>query len=288
MKFYGKAASVADKIIAAFENGNVPKALAPVFISRGGRHADTYSWSNQLLVALAGFADAMGYGSDKHKSGWTSVGRQVRKGERATYILAPCTSKVDDPKAEGGKRTIVRGFRATAVFGIEQTDVVNAVKWAEHNKSNEQSERFLSELPLREVADSWGLSVQAYSGKKARALGWYRHGSSIAVGVENLATWAHELVHASDYKRGQLVEHGQHWRSETLAELGGAILMMAMGYKTEADLGGAWNYIKKYATTAKIEPVKACMDCLKRTCEAVAAILEQATNLSCKSELVPA
>jgi len=284
MKFYGKAESVATKIIEAFESGNVPKALAPIFIQRAGRHADSYSWANQLLIALAGFADAMGYGAKDKSSGWLSVGRQVRKGERATYILAPCTSVVDDSKAESGKRTIIRGFRASAVFGIEQTDIVDTDKWAKHNQGNEQADAFLSDLPLREVADAWGLSVQAYNGKNARALGWYRHGSAIAIGVENLSTWAHELVHAADYKAGKLVERGQHWRSETVAELGGAVLMMAMGYETDADLGGAWEYIGKYASTAGIEPVKACMDCLKRTCEAVALILEAAEKINNKSD----
>lgn len=28
--------------------------------------------------------------------------------------------------------------------------------------------------------------------------GWYRHKQAIALGVQNLATWAHELVHAAD------------------------------------------------------------------------------------------
>ena len=55
--------------------------------------------------------------------------------------------------------------------------------------------------------------------------------------------------------------------------------MMAMGYETDADLGGAWGYIQKYATDAKIEPIKACMDVLKRTCEAVSTILDRAWDL---------
>lgn len=276
MKFYGKAEAIAIKIIEAFEAGSVPKALAQVFIKRAGRHCDGYSWMNQMLVALSGWSDAMGYGAKDKSSGWLSVGRQVRKGEKCTYILAPCVRKIDDPKADGGKRSIIYGFRSAMVFGIEQTDVSDADLWAKHSKDNEQAEQFLADLPLADVAQAWGLTLQAYSGRKASALGWYRRGSAIALGVENLATWAHELTHAADYRNGRLVESGQHWRSETVAELGGAILMMVMGYDTEADLGGAWDYIQKYAATAKIEPVKACMDVLKRTCEAVAMILEQA------------
>lgn len=273
MNFYKRANEVADQIIKAFESGNIPKALASVFIKRAGRHCDSYSWTNQLLVALAGWADTMGYGSKEHGSGWTSVGRHVKKGSKATYILAPCIRKVDDPKAPDGKRSVIYGFRAVAVFGIEQTDIVDADKWAKHNKGNEEADKFLNELPGREVATAWGLKVNAYSGRKGGAHGWYRRGDAIAVGVENLSTWAHELVHAADYRNGKLVEHGQHWRSETVAELGGAMLMMIMGYETDADLGGAYEYIKHYAETAKIDVIKACMDVVKRTCEAVALIL---------------
>lgn len=281
MKFYGKAESVAKTIIEAFKTKNLPEVLSNIFITTGGRHCDTYSYRNRFLLLLSGImGDAMGYGSDKHSSGWTSVGRQVRKGEKATYILAPCTCKVDDPKAESGKRTIVSGFRGVAVFGIEQTDIVDQELWAKQNKDNEKADKFLSQLPLREVADAWGIKLQAYKGQKARGAGWYsRTANAIGLGVENLSTWAHELVHAADDRKGNMIETGQHFRSEIVAELGGSILMYTLGYKKDADLGGAYKYIERYATAAKIEPIKACMDVINRTCEAVALILEESDNI---------
>lgn len=58
--------------------------------------------------------------------------------------------------------------------------------------------------------------------------------------------------------------------------------MYCLGYETEADLGGAWGYISKYAKSAKIEPVKACMDVLKRTCKAVELILKTTDEMSAK------
>lgn len=273
MNFHGKAEAVATRIVKAFETGKAGKALAQTFITGGGRHCDTYSWMNRMLVALDGYSDAMGFKQ------WLAVSRCVNKGEKATHILAPCVRKIED-KATGEKRNIVTGFRVAIVFGKEQTKIIDEAKWAKHNKANEQAEQFLAELPLRAVADSWNLTVSAYDGRKASALGWYKRGEAIALGTENLATWAHELCHSADDRNGNLVERGQHWRSETVAELGGAILMYCLGYETDADLGGAWDYISKYATTAKMEPVKACMDVLKRTCEAVALILQTADELS--------
>lgn len=268
-----RAANVASKILNAFKTGKVGEALAQAFLTTGGRHCDTYSWRNRLLVALGGYSDAMGFRQ------WLAVGRCVGKGEKAFYIWAPMVRRFED-KATGETTTRTTGFTTRGVFGLEQTQILDEVKWAKHNKVNEQAEKFLSELPLRSVADSWELEVRSFDGSRASALGWYRRGQAIAIGVENKATWAHELTHASDDRLGNLVEHGQHWRSECVAELGGAILMRCLGYETEADLGGAWGYIVKYATEAGIEPLKACLNVLDRTCEAVALILQTADELS--------
>src|SRR5208283_4444753 len=96
-------------------------------------------------------------------------------------------------------------------------------------------------LPLREVADSWRLSVEAYNGAGGGFLGKYRHGTGIALGIENLSTWCHELVHAADDRNGTL--RGKKIGKETVAELGGAVLLRILGYENEADLGGCWEYI---------------------------------------------
>ncbi len=137
------------------------------------------------------------------------------------------------------------GFKGTAVFGYSQTDGEPLPGEAELND-------WLASLPFREVADSWGLSVEAFNGQGGRALGWFQHsisgeGRAIAVGVENLSTWCHEMIHAADCRLGNLTEKGQHWKSETVAELGGAVLLKVLGYDLDADLGGCWRYIEQYA-----------------------------------------
>ena len=71
-----------------------------------------------------------------------------------------------------------------------------------------------------------------------RLLGQYRHGTGIALGVENLSTWCHELVHAADDRNGKL--RGKKVRKETVAELGGAVLLSILGYENKTDLGGCW------------------------------------------------
>jgi len=272
-RFHGKAKDAADKIIGAFQSGTLPKALAPIFINRPDEDTPCrkWSWSNQLLTALAGYSDARGYRQ------WQSVGRHVKKGEKSFQILAPMTKKVerkDEVTGEVTEAIAVFGFRAVAVFGAEQTEGDPLPE------PDPAIAEWLKNLPLAEVAESWGLSVEAYHGQEGRALGKYRRGQAIALGVENLSTWAHELCHAADFKTGGLTELGQHWRSETVAELGGAILLECLGHPVDADRGGCWRYVKAYADAADIEPIKACQRVLGRTCDAVALILDTAAQLA--------
>jgi hypothetical protein len=259
MRFIGKSEETAGRIVSLFESGNVPKALAPVFIHRAGnRPCDGWSWSNRFLVALAGHDDARGFRQ------WEGVGRHVRKGERAFSILGPVLAKKTETDDAGRtiERSICVGFKSIAVFGYSQTD-------GEPLPDLVAQDRFLEALPLLDVAKVWGLAVQTYNGRDGSALGWYRHGTAIALGVENLSTWAHELVHAAEDRLGNL--KGDKRASEVVAELGGAVLLTMLGREHDADLGGAWDYIRGWAGNK--HPVGACMAVLNRVCAAVELIV---------------
>jgi hypothetical protein len=96
-------------------------------------------------------------------------------------------------------------------------------------------------------------------GQEGSYLGVYCRGKAIHLGVKNLSTWAHELVHAADDRNGKLKEMGEHWRSETVAELGGAVLLEIHGFSQDADVGGCSQYIQTYAAKEKITATEACM-----------------------------
>lgn len=275
MNLYGKAGEAAQDILRAFENPNSLQApLAQVFIHRKDESpCRAWSWRNQLIVAIRGHADARGFRQ------WQQVGRHVKKGEKAFNILSPCVKKVRDEKT-GEEKKIVYGYRGTPVFGLAQTE------GDELPLADPGVRLWLRSLPLRHVAECWGLTVEAYDGQGADALGKYRHGVSIALGVKNLSTWAHELVHAADHRNGKLTELGQHWRSETVAELGGAVLLCALGFTHDADLGGCWKYIQRYAKKQGIDTLRACNLVLDRTCEAVALILDTAEEIAVSKEAV--
>ena len=155
----------------AFEDANyLPKPLAQIFIHRkDASHFSKWSWGNQLLVILRGFTDARGFQQ------WHDVGRWVKKGEKAFYILGPVKKKITD-KETGEEKSIVVGFKGMAVFGLEQTDGEPLPI------GDPEIETWLDSLPLVDVAKEWGLSVDVFNGETAGFLGVYRRRCGIALG----------------------------------------------------------------------------------------------------------
>jgi len=205
----------------------------------------------------------------------------VKKGEKAFYILSPCVKNIVDEET-GEKRTAIYGFRGTPVFGFEQTE---GEPLPDHDGLARDA--WLDSLPFIDVARHWGISVDIFNcGKGPKGYFGRRIDGSdqaIGLGVKNLSVWTHELVHAADYRNGKLTELGQHWRSETVAELGAAVLLRILGYDDETDLGGCWEYIQAYAARNGIDLVDACGRVLDRTCEAVALILDEAEAIPVES-----
>ncbi len=272
MQFYGKAESVANTILELFKiPSSLPNVLAPIFVHRKDNvPCRSWSWSNQLLTALAGTSDARGFRQ------WQQVGRYVRKGSHAFSILAPCSRKIRERDSETGEQkeqVVIYGFRSVPVFRYEDTE------GPELPGEDGRVRRFLDSLPLIEVARHWSLHVDAYNGRHGAALGWYRHGEAIALGVENPATWAHELVHGADDRLGKLKGSTKVDR-EVVAELGGAVLLECVGKPHDADLGGCWQYIKSWCENGKLHPVTACERLLRRVCDCVALILDTADKLA--------
>lgn len=270
MKMIGKhTADVAERIVHAFRDPErLPHALAPMFIKRKDDvPCRKWSWHNQLLVALSASSDARGIRQ------WNTAGRKVKRGSSAIWILAPCIKAIEeDAKGEKPGRAVLYGFRSVPVFAYEDTEGEPLPE------SDDTYESWVKELPLLEVAQKWGITVGTYTHAGGDPLGYYRRTGSgnqaIMLGVENLATWCHELVHAADHRIGGLKE--ERWHKEIVAELGGAVLLECLGQRQDADLGGAYAYIEAYAKEAKKPAVKACIEVLDRVCSCVTTILDTA------------
>ena len=271
-KLYGKAADVGAAIVERFKNpASLPAPLANVFIRRKDQSpCRKWSWGNQLIVALHGYSEARGFRQ------WQEVGRHVNKGERACYILAPCVKKFEAEGDDGTteEHSAVYGFRCVPVFGLEQTDGAPL-------PVDEAAIAWLEGLPLREVAESWGIEIQSYDGAEGGRLGFYAcAGDRIGLGVQNLATWCHELTHAADARNIGGLKPGQRVDQEVVAELGAAILLTLLGRPVDADLGGCWAYVESYAGKTGKPTVDVCLELLNRTCRAVDLIISTAEEIA--------
>jgi hypothetical protein len=81
-----------------------------------------YSFRNTLLICIQR-PDATQVAGFR---AWQLLGRQVRKGEKAIWILAPATRRVNDDNAPDGgasdKTRVLCGFKPAYVFDVAQTD----------------------------------------------------------------------------------------------------------------------------------------------------------------------
>lgn len=265
MNYSDTAQQAASAIVAAFEHPEtLPQALANMHLKGFESPSRAWSWSNRLLVQIHGHSDARGFQQ------WKEVGRSVKKGAKAFYILSPITARRTVEDEEGNKQTISfpTGFRGTPVFGYSQTEGAEL--------SNPDAE-YLDALPFRKVAEKWGITVTSYNAKLMPASGFYvPQTGEIALGVSNLSTWAHEMIHAAEDRLGNLnLTRGEAYDAgEIVAELGGAALLTMLGFEKEADLGGAFRYCQSYCKGGDV--IKKCTSLLNRICYAIDLILTEA------------
>jgi hypothetical protein len=83
------------------EQGDQPRGAS----RRGRRCSARWSWRNQLIAVLPRHADARGFRQ------WHLVGRTVRKGQHAFYILAPIPVRRTAGEAAAGDPDESPGLR---------------------------------------------------------------------------------------------------------------------------------------------------------------------------------
>lgn len=275
MKYTGKAQEVGEAIINFFQTGDIVKPLKQVFFQQGVFPSIKYSFNNKFIIAMTGLLRDEVYSGAGGFHHWKTIGRNVKKGERAIIILSPLISKREDKKT-GETIPIITGFKGTPVFAYEQTEGKDIE--LEDNKG------FIESLPFIEVAQRWNIQVNIDVNSKG--LGYYAPGKNkIGLAVKNKSTWCHELTHVADDKLNGLNLY-QDSVQEAVAELGGAILLSIIGETEEADIGGCFEYIKSYSKGDKDKAVQLAMNVLDRTCKAVELIIDTAKELTLEKEKI--
>lgn len=158
-----------------------------------------YSWGNCLLILMQrpDATRVAGYHT------WSSVGRQVRKGEHGIAILAPIVRRlrVEDEDEDGTGRVLVghpTAYRLARVFDIAQTEGESLPEIVSRLIGDDAGSRFAG---LVNVAASLGYSVEVSElpGERNGDCTYEMKRIRVRVGLERaqaVKTLAHELAHA--------------------------------------------------------------------------------------------
>jgi hypothetical protein len=236
-----KIKNVLAEILEAFKSGLIPATIALSVFPPKNIPAAKWSLLNRTIMFLAGTADARGF----HQ--WKQVNRSVKKGAHALYIFAPRFVK----KKEEDKEQILTGWLTVPVFRFEDTE----------GESLDYENIPLPELPLKEVAESWGIAVKAIPGSYS-TYGYYSpQRKEICLASEDESIFFHELSHAAHERVIGKLNPGQDPLQEIVAELSAQALCFIVG-KTSKHLGNSYQYIESYAKRLDISPYTACVKVL--------------------------
>lgn len=251
-----KAAAALGSVLEMYETGELPDAIAQTVIRRLTTDMPMNAWSlgNQLLAFRAGTVDARGFRQ------WEQVGRAVRKGARAFYILGPVVRKVEEEDDQGKKTTrpVVAGFRGIPVFRFEDTDGDPLPDAPDYRPPTLP--------PLFDTAEGLGVDVR-YAPFTRDHLGYFQPGASgggrIVLATHDERTWFHELAHAAHRRvllaRGRDLQGGQVPEQEVVAEVVAATLCRLYGL--DGFIFHGYEYVKAYAARMRggkgVEPAKA-------------------------------
>lgn len=162
------------------------------------RRFHRYSYRNALLISLQR-PDA------SHVAGftvWRKLGRVVRKGEKAIWVLAPMIYRRSSGQA-GDDERIVRGFKFVPVFDITQTEGADLPSVCTRLAGDDVAGNYAK---LVGVARSIGFTVEDHE-LGGRANGDCSHASrririeSRTSPAQRVKTLAHELAHALLHER---------------------------------------------------------------------------------------
>ncbi len=246
-----------DTLLKMFDEENLEKVARAVF--RGDSiPADKWSFLNRILMYLNNTEDARGFRQ------WQQVGRYVKKGSRAFYIIAPLTRKITAEKSlDSGEivreeKTVLAGFKGIPVFRFEDTEGEPIIR-----------EDFKVNIPceFNSIIQELGIKVQPVRFCGAAFGSYNLINKEIRLASPDIEVFLHELSHAVDDRLNGL-KPGQRKDQEVTAEFSAAVIAHLMSYRIP--LGNVREYIAEYS-------FRELMNCLGRIEKVVSYIIERTT-----------
>jgi len=236
MKTNDKVKEAINGIIKLFESGEIPKAIAIAVNPVINVPSSKWSLRNKLIMFFNGTGDARGFRQ------WGEMRRQVKKGSKAFYILAPMIKKFQEVDENGKAKEVDKlvGFRGTAVFRVEDTE-------------GDPLDYEKIELPVftfQEVAENWGIKIKSVGGGVGYFGAYSPNTKEILMASPDEQVFTHELAHSGHDRAGLLKKRNSQQR-EIVAEFVSCVLAYMMGKK--AQIGNTYEYLKHYAGEEKVE-----------------------------------
>ncbi|MCD5401133.1 ArdC family protein [candidate division NPL-UPA2 bacterium] len=263
-----KAQEILEKLLGVFESGELVNIIAkrPLFNvdNQGDKPSDNWSIMNQIIQLTGYTEDARGYKQ------WKKVGRQVKKGAKALYILAPIVQKRKKKNKETGEEEeyqYLGGFRYIPVFRYEDTEG--------DPLPGTQDVTPKTLPPLFQVAERLGVKIEYLPGKVGRFHGGYGsfnpREKKIHLFTQEDSTFFHELAHAAHASFKNLNTETTHEERETVAETVAAVLLVKYGQEINSTIiSKNWNYLVRHN---KRKPEKA-LKMISRVLNDIKKILE--------------
>lgn len=243
------------KLLLIFDDGNLEKVAHAVFKGSGDQPSDKWSFLNRLLMFLNDSDDARGFKQ------WQQVGRCVKKGSKAFYIIGPRFKKLKDEKTQEEKEFLT-GFMGIPVFRYEDTE-------------GEQITRseFKLDIPyeFNGIIKELGIKVKPVRFNGSNYGSYNLVNKNIKLASPDIEIFLHELSHAVDDRITGL-KPGQRKDQEVCAEFSAAVISHLMGYKIP--LGNVKAYIESYS-------FKELMSCLARIEKIVSFVIERTRAAVC-------
>jgi antirestriction protein ArdC len=249
---------VLNSIVERFQSGDIPEAIAYVTFPIANIPSTRWSYLNRLFMIFSGTTDARGIRQ------WNQVGRTVKKGAKAIYILVPRFIKTQG-RTKDEEEHILKGFLAKPVFRVEDT---------EGEPLEYETESPITDLPLMERAQEWGISVSGISHRFTFYGMYVPREKAIVLATPEETVFFHELSHAAYEMTVCDLLPGQRWDQEIVAELSAQALCRLVGKQPNDTLGNSYRYISHYAKEAGLSPVTACLTVLEKVEKILSRILE--------------
>jgi antirestriction protein ArdC len=261
-----------NSILEAFKSGSIPEAIAYSMFPLPDLPSSKWSLLNRIAIFLSGTPDARGFRQ------WNDVGRHVKRGAKAIYILVPRMIKreIASETGEAEEEEVLAGFMGRPVFRVEDTD----------GEPLDYEQIELPPLPLIERAKEWGLSVKAVPGNYQYHGYFCQDKQEIGLASKDEAVFFHELAHAAHQRIAGDLRTVPPWEKEVVAELAAAALCKIVG-KNSKYLGTSYQYIRHYAEQEGLSPVKACLRVINQTEAVLSVILQLAPSKKESGQVSP-